>query len=102
MTPLRYDAAMDVAETAALLRETEEHHAAYEAGAPAHQWSAWYAAYMVARQNGRTADEAAGRRGPLHRSRAALTRRRPAAPAVSASPMSGRLTWDGADRPFAT
>ena len=59
MTPLRYDAAMDVAERAALLRETEEHHAAYEAGAPAHQWSAWYAAYMVARQNGRTADEAA-------------------------------------------
>ena len=49
MTPLRYDAAMDVAETAALLRETEKHHAAYEAGAPAHQWSAWYAAYMVAR-----------------------------------------------------
>jgi len=59
MTPLRYDPAMDVAETAALLRETEEHHAAYKAGAPAHQWSAWYAAYMVARQNGRTADEAA-------------------------------------------
>ena len=53
MTPLRYDPAMDVAATAALLRETEEHHAAYEAGAPAHQWSAWYAAYMVARQNGR-------------------------------------------------
>lgn len=44
---------------AALLRETEEHHAAYEAGAPAHQWSAWYAAYIVARQSGRTADEAA-------------------------------------------
>ena len=42
------------ARLAALLRETEEHHAAYEAGAPAHQWSAWYAAYMVARQNGRT------------------------------------------------
>jgi hypothetical protein len=50
---------MDVAAMAALLRETEEHHAAYEAGAPAHQWSAWYAAYIVARQGGRTADEAA-------------------------------------------
>jgi hypothetical protein len=59
VTPLRYDAAMDVAAMAALLRETEEHHAAYEAGAPAHQWSAWYAAYIVARENGRTADEAA-------------------------------------------
>jgi hypothetical protein len=59
VTRLRYDAAMDVAAMAALLRETEEHHAAYEAGAPAHQWSAWYAAYIVARQSGRTADEAA-------------------------------------------
>ena len=76
MTPLRYDAAMDVAEMAALLRETEEHHAAYEAGAPAHQWSAWYAAYMVARQNGSDRRRGRRRRGPLHRSRAALTRRR--------------------------
>jgi hypothetical protein len=50
---------MDVAAMAALLRETEQHHAAYEAGAPAHQWSAWYAAYIVARQSGRTAEEAA-------------------------------------------
>ena len=50
---------MDVAAWAALLRETEEHHAAYEAGAAPHQWSAWYAAYIVARQSGRTAEAAA-------------------------------------------
>jgi hypothetical protein len=50
---------MDVAALAALLRETEEHHAVYEAGAAPHQWSAWYAAYISARQGGRTAEEAA-------------------------------------------
>ena len=49
---------MDVATLADLLRETEEHHGAYEATAPPHHWSGWYAAYMVARQEGRTPDEA--------------------------------------------
>lgn len=56
---------MDVPTLAALLRETEEHHGPYEASAPAHQWSDWYAAYIVAREDGRTPDEAAGDAG-LH------------------------------------
>ena len=49
---------MDVADLAALLRETEEHHGPYEATAPEHHWSGWYAAYMTARQQGRAPDEA--------------------------------------------
>ena len=49
----------DVATMTALLRETEEHHGKYEPTAPKHHWSAWYAAYMVARQNGKTPEEAA-------------------------------------------
>jgi catechol 2,3-dioxygenase-like lactoylglutathione lyase family enzyme len=50
---------VDVASLTELLRETEERHGKYEPTAPKHHWSAWYAAYMVARQNGRTPDEAA-------------------------------------------
>ena len=50
---------MTVDELAALLRETEEHHGAYEAVAPPHHWSDWYAAYMDARTRGRSPDEAA-------------------------------------------
>jgi catechol 2,3-dioxygenase-like lactoylglutathione lyase family enzyme len=42
-----------------LLRETEEHHGEYEPIGPKHHWSAWYAAYMVARQQGKTPEEAA-------------------------------------------
>ncbi len=49
---------MDVATLADLLRETEEHHGSYEATAPPHHWSGWYAAYIVARQEGRTPEEA--------------------------------------------
>jgi len=49
----------DVATMTALLRETEEHHGKYEPTAPKHHWSAWYAAYMVARQNGKSPEEAA-------------------------------------------
>lgn len=56
---------MDVTTLAALLRETEEHHGAYEATAPKHHWSDWYAAYIVAREGGRTPDEAAAVAG-LH------------------------------------
>jgi len=50
---------MDVATLTELLRETEEHHGAYEATAPKHHWSGWYAAYIVARERGRTPEEAA-------------------------------------------
>ena len=50
---------MDAASLAELLKETEAHHGAYEATAPKHHWSGWYAAYMIAREHGRTPDEAA-------------------------------------------
>jgi catechol 2,3-dioxygenase-like lactoylglutathione lyase family enzyme len=49
----------DVASLTELLRETEEHHGEYEATAPKHHWSEWYAAYIVARERGRTPEEAA-------------------------------------------
>jgi hypothetical protein len=41
-----------------LLRETEEHHGKYEPVGPKHHWSEWYAAYMIARERGRTSEEA--------------------------------------------
>jgi hypothetical protein len=50
---------MDVGALATLLRETEEHHGAYEATAPKHHWSDWYAAYIAAREGGSTPEEAA-------------------------------------------
>ena len=50
---------LDVATLTALLRETEERHGEYEPTAPKHHWSGWYAAYIAARENGRTSDEAA-------------------------------------------
>ena len=49
----------DVATMTELLRETEEHHGKYEPTAPKHHWSKWYAAYIVARQNGKTPEQAA-------------------------------------------
>ena len=49
----------DVPTMTELLRESEERHGAYEATAPKHHWSGWYAAYIVARQRGRTPEEAA-------------------------------------------
>ena len=56
---------IDVATLTALLRETEEHHGEYEATAPKHHWWDWYAAYIVARVQGRTPEEAA-KDGALH------------------------------------
>ena len=50
---------LDVPALTELLRETEEHHGEYEPTAPKHHWSGWYAAYIVARQRGRTPEEAA-------------------------------------------
>jgi len=50
---------MDVATLTELLRETEKHHGEYEPTAPKHHWSGWYAAYIVARQNGKTPEDAA-------------------------------------------
>ena len=49
----------DVATLTELLREAERHHGEYEPTAPTHHWSGWYAAYIVARENGSTPDEAA-------------------------------------------
>jgi catechol 2,3-dioxygenase-like lactoylglutathione lyase family enzyme len=50
---------LDVATLTELLRETEERHGKYEPTAPKHHWSGWYAAYIVARERGRTPEEAA-------------------------------------------
>ena len=50
---------LDVATLKDLLEEAEKHHSEYEATAPKHNWSAWYAAYIVARQNGKTSEAAA-------------------------------------------
>ena len=49
----------DVAGLTELLRETEHRHGDYEAIAPKHHWSDWYAAYMVARERGGTPEQAA-------------------------------------------
>jgi hypothetical protein len=49
---------MDVATLADLLREAEEHHGPYERTAPKHHWSGWYAAYISAREQGSTPEEA--------------------------------------------
>jgi catechol 2,3-dioxygenase-like lactoylglutathione lyase family enzyme len=49
----------DVVTLTELLRETEGRHGGYEPTAPKHHWSEWYAAYIVARERGRTPDDAA-------------------------------------------
>ena len=48
----------DVPTLTELLRETEERHGEYERAAPKHHWSEWYAGYIVARQRGKTPDQA--------------------------------------------
>jgi catechol 2,3-dioxygenase-like lactoylglutathione lyase family enzyme len=50
---------LDVSTLTDLLVETERHHGEYEPTAPKHHWSGWYAAYIVARQDGKTPEEAA-------------------------------------------
>jgi hypothetical protein len=54
---------MEVADLAQLLRETAEHHGAFEAVAPPHDWWDWYAAYIQARQQGRDSDQASAAAG---------------------------------------
>ena len=49
----------DLATLIDLLRETETRHGDYEPTAPKHHWSEWYGAYIVARERGRTSEEAA-------------------------------------------
>ena len=41
------------------LHDITQHHDAFEKVAPPHGWRDWYTAYMDARGNGRTPDEAA-------------------------------------------
>ena len=50
---------LDVTTLTDFLKEAEEHHGEFEPTAPKHHWSDWYAAYVVARQQGRTPEEAA-------------------------------------------
>jgi hypothetical protein len=54
---------MDVATLIPLLQETEEHHGEYERTAPKHHWSEWYAAYLVARERGKTPEQAVNEAG---------------------------------------
>jgi catechol 2,3-dioxygenase-like lactoylglutathione lyase family enzyme len=49
----------DVATLTDLLREAETRHGEYEPTAPKHHWSDWYAAYIIARERGKTSEEAA-------------------------------------------
>jgi hypothetical protein len=49
---------MDVATLAELLRETSEHHDRYEKTHAKHNWWDWYAAYLSAREQGSTSEEA--------------------------------------------
>jgi catechol 2,3-dioxygenase-like lactoylglutathione lyase family enzyme len=50
---------LDVATLTAFFKDAEQDHGRYEPTAPKHHWSDWYAAYIVARASGQTADEAA-------------------------------------------
>jgi hypothetical protein len=54
---------MNIAALADLLHETEEHHGAYEAVAPPHNWWDWYAAYMDARERGSEPEQASAAAG---------------------------------------
>jgi hypothetical protein len=49
---------MDISDLAELLHETAEHHDPYEKSHQPHNWWDWYAAYMNARQQGSTPEEA--------------------------------------------
>ena len=70
--PGRGFSGLDVATLTELLREAETRHGDYERAAPKHHWSDWYAAYIVARERGRTTEEARqGSRAP-HGGRPAL------------------------------
>jgi catechol 2,3-dioxygenase-like lactoylglutathione lyase family enzyme len=50
---------LDLSTLTELLRDAEQHHGEYEPTAPKHHWSGWYAAYILARENGKTPEEAA-------------------------------------------
>jgi catechol 2,3-dioxygenase-like lactoylglutathione lyase family enzyme len=56
---------LDVGTLTELLQEAEKHHSEYEPSALKHHRSSWYAAYIVARQDGKTPEEAA-KDGKIH------------------------------------
>ena len=66
--PGRGLSSVDIPTLTELLQEAEKHHGEYEPTAPKHHWSDWYAAYLVARERGRTPEEAA-KDGALHMER---------------------------------
>jgi catechol 2,3-dioxygenase-like lactoylglutathione lyase family enzyme len=57
--PGRGFGSVNVATMKELLREAEARHGKYEPTAPKHEWPDWYAEYIVARERGKTPDEAA-------------------------------------------
>jgi catechol 2,3-dioxygenase-like lactoylglutathione lyase family enzyme len=50
---------LDVATLTELLKDAEKGHGQYEPTAPKHHWSGWYAAYVIARQQGASSEDAA-------------------------------------------
>jgi catechol 2,3-dioxygenase-like lactoylglutathione lyase family enzyme len=57
---------LDIATLVGFLKEAETRHGEYEATKPPrHHWSDWYAAYIVARENGKTPEDAV-KEGALH------------------------------------
>jgi len=50
---------LDIPTLTELLRDAEIHHGEYESKAAKHHWSDWYAGYIVARERGRSSDDAA-------------------------------------------
>ena len=63
MTSTGASSTPDVASRAALLKETAEHHDPYEKSHAPHNWWDWYAAYMIAREQGQGQDDAAATAG---------------------------------------
>jgi hypothetical protein len=57
------DSPMDVAKLADLLGETAEAHHPYEQSAPEHNWADWYAAYLNARLEGSSPEQASDAAG---------------------------------------
>ena len=80
---------MDVATLADLLHETAEHHGAFEAHAPKHDWWDWYAPYLDPRQHGSTPEAAARRGRSLH------GRGSPHRPALTSRHARGAIRHDG-------
>jgi catechol 2,3-dioxygenase-like lactoylglutathione lyase family enzyme len=63
--PGRGQSNLDAKTLTEFLQEAEKRHGEYQEAAPKHHWSEWYAAYVVARQQGKTPEEAV-KAGALH------------------------------------